>query len=206
MGSSRAVESTGGQDDAWSSKQRTQFVPLFNLCWLWRPHVGLVRGILRQYKKKPVAANRGPRLGAVVCVVCSYLECVPYVGLLAVVPHAIAVIVMLHQWRKVIDAITHPAVTARFVCPLDITQERTIVVDASPEDVWERLRCWADSAGYTCTGPSPRRWLFRRGSNWEALYSPYVLTHAPLVNSAEVPLWSQSRLKARHDKCRPGRI
>lgn len=54
---------------------------------------------------------------------------------------------------------------------MDLRQERTIELDASPAQVAGRLQTWAQASGFICTNKAPRRWVFARGSTAQALWT-----------------------------------
>ncbi len=54
---------------------------------------------------------------------------------------------------------------------MNLKQERVIEMDITPETLRARLMKWAEASGFKCTGDSPHRWEFERGSGWTTLYS-----------------------------------
>jgi len=50
-------------------------------------------------------------------------------------------------------------------------QERVMEMEITPEVLRDRLMKWAEASGFKCTGDSPHRWEFERGSGWAPFYS-----------------------------------
>ena len=83
---------------------------------------------------------------------------------------------------------------------MNIRQDRTFTVGATSDLVSTRLKEWANASDFVCTSDSPHRWVFRRGSSWQALYS-FDIRKAPTEVTVEVvteqPLTVRSTMHVR---------
>ena len=68
----------------------------------------------------------------------------------------------------------YPDVDVRSRFPLDITGQRTIVLNISDEILEQRVQLLARSCGFAITNRSERNWTLQRGSLWHALYTFHV--------------------------------
>lgn len=67
---------------------------------------------------------------------------------------------------------------------MDITQERQFEIDMPPNEIGDRLKKWAASAGFVCNTDTPQRWSFERGSQFAALYTFDIRKLPTTVNVA----------------------
>ena len=77
---------------------------------------------------------------------------------------------------------------------MNTKHEKTFTLEETSADVSARLNHWAQKAGFVCCRETPKNWLFRRGSQLQALVTfdiRKIPTEVEVTIASEIPLTVQ---------------